>query len=313
MLEDWTKSIRRERIGNYDVIIVPKNTILYSGKSLIHNDKKTNNLNVSFYTTFDVATDYAFNPNLTTLMYTADYSAVYSYKLDNDLILLDMESKENYKRLRDIPNIPRYDENRDILKYLFDDGNERVSYIDIDNKFINWLCNNIKSNTIPVSGYGYTEILRNHNEIMICDNKGITNKIENIYRLLPFINLDYIYETKEGEITNKINVRDIYYIINNKRYNIYPIYYNKIELPYGADIDNNKKIYTKNKNIDKYLYTKELRKILVEYVYRLFNVSSEKEIMRTDYPKSYEDNLKEYNKLLKGEEETKEVKKEDKR
>lgn len=306
MLYDWTKHIIRTTINDYDVIIIPKNSIIYSGKSLKHYlDDGSENIGASFYTTFDVATDYAFNPNLMNSIDPTDYYGVFSYKITKDIVLLDMESSKNYENLHKLSDIPRlkYMNNIDILTYSFNNGNKRYSDVEVDILLINWICKKIEDNVIPVIGYAYTEKMQNHNEIMICSNKAKPKKIENIYRTIPYLDENYIFETKNGVITNKINIKDISYKVNNKVYNI-NINREKSYVVYGGNYDEDIELYKRNKNIDKFMYIKELNNILIEYVYKYFNTDEYKEDYREIFPKSYIENTKLYNKLhnIKGKE-----------
>ena len=272
-IDDWRDKIIREQIGDWFVIRIPKGTILYTGNNLptIGNLKSI----LNYFSTFPVACHYAFNSMSERPVNNPDYRCVYSYILNQDLVLLDMENKGNYHKLNPLISY-------DYFASSFNNGVKRISYnTKIDDEISSILCSIINN----LDGYAYTEYMNNHNEIMLCN----THKINmlNYQYLYRYIRADnnFLYETdKLGNITSKINIsKDIIFNIGKK---VIPI---KIQcdptlFPYGYDKDHN----INNLKTDNFLKNNEVNEIMIEYIKKyIINGKYNYEIMYL-YPKSYD-------------------------
>lgn len=279
-MDNWTSKIIRKTIGIWNIIIIPKGTTIYSGYDLftINNFKK----NYNYYSTFPVACHYAFNNiHKDNPVSNPDYRAVYSYVLNDDLILLDMENQHNYEILKKMAKYPSYQ----MISFAFDNGKRRFSLKDIDNEINKWLCQKISRKTkknVQLDGYAYTENIGNHNEIMICKSTKIDmSKYENIYRYIR-ADKEHIYNVnKKGNILNRIEISKIHFKINDKLIRL-EIRADPTLIPYGYDLDKTIKV---KKIPDNFIKNVNIKRIMDNYV--MIQFLKDKYILKELYPKTH--------------------------
>lgn len=233
---DWTRSIIRRNMNGFDVIVIPKNTILYQGIGLSKRKGKIsmdNDLMKNFFGNLPVASYYAFSSDFS----RGEYGKVITYITIRNLILLDMDSINNYDYLYELGyDVPEgISPNEDIIKYAFGyDKKERkltrYSHQAIDSEFVTWLCDLHLQN---IDGYSYTELPDFHPEVFICDteDKIIIYPLE--YRFVRTYKDDHIIETFDGEYTGTdIPTSSLIYSLGNGKYNVVePIWSNYLYCP----------------------------------------------------------------------------------
>lgn len=297
IIDDWTTKYKKKIIEDLDVFTIPKGTILYRGINIKFIKRKTSQH--IFLSTLPVATIYG---------YSSDYGGnkqmgcVVGYKLPKDIHLLNMESECNYRIIRKNSKIPPalHKQYKDILHEAFNDGKNRYSHEEVDNIIVKWFCRFIKTKKMLkdgnhiISGYAYTSLMNNHNEVMICNKYIDYNNPDVIYRALPYMDINIknnvliddkkykLYETIKGKYTgNNMKIDDLKYEISPGNYifvkNVLnDLYINNVkyveDIPYGSDLDFDK-VIQRNKDIDAFLFEGVFKKKRDEYVKHIFEFS----------------------------------------
>ena len=229
---------KKANINGWIVQIVPKDSILYRGvqsSDYKHTQYLDNEEGFIYYGNFDVAAQYAFGGDFT----AGGAGKIVALHVKQDVTFLDVSEISNFKKLfKMIEANPQLI--RDIeYAYGYDDTHAnptitRISQPDTDYRLSKWFCSFFNSNNLPFQGYGSNFISGFHMEYTFCTNK-ITSYIKpsNLeYRWFSFyrpkflvekgklvINNreDYIFETKNGEMTNNvINIKKPFTIFGKR-------------------------------------------------------------------------------------------------
>ena len=230
--DDWTTVAKKEKRGEWDVLVIPINTMLYRGvyigKHDINNKRQKQQENLSekyYYATFPIAGYYAFDQEYRN---NSAQGKIISYKTNNDICILDMASMDNYKKLETIAN-------KDLKEVLYRAFPLRRNAIarDSDTKddiiFAEEFCKLLDTKIPEVSGYGYTSLPGFHSEIMICGEKQkqpILQSTEWIWT--PYFEEDYILEINNNEFTGeKKHTEDLEYEISGNSDEIHEVEFNQ--------------------------------------------------------------------------------------
>ncbi|BCS83589.1 hypothetical protein QLL95_gp0534 [Cotonvirus japonicus] len=213
MHKNWTEINKK-----YDIfIVIPKNTLIYRGTSVKICDK---NNKYTFYSDFNTATWYAFASDFQ----KGENGKVICMKSNKQLVLLDMDNINTYPFLYHFDNIPKYQENKDVINFAFgydhkksikNQNLKRCSCANIDKSFCDWFIKSIEGK-INIDGYAFSGSKFFHNELMIFDTS-IHNKLELMpieYRFCIYYKKNtlknyYILEIINGFISRSIKDEQI--------------------------------------------------------------------------------------------------------
>lgn len=141
---DWRdKAFESKHLG-YEVLVIPKGTILYSGTYIYKQEPGYS------YATLDTALWYAFCSDFQ----RGDQGKVITLVTNKDLYILDMTKQSNYvyirSKFRDIPT----EGDMDHFEFAFrSNGKERVSNGTIDKELSIWIAKNV-----DLDGWGLKEM-----------------------------------------------------------------------------------------------------------------------------------------------------------
>ncbi len=222
---DWRDRSIEMHQDDYDVIMVPKGTILYVGTSVKYPDDIIVS-NSHYYSNLNTALHYAFSSDYQ----SGEFGKVILIELIEDIFLFDVSKPSNFKQLRSQftvdkkvnsnpfniaeigDQIPMAMENIDVLKYSFGDGSQRCSHYFIDIIFCLWFKKNIKLNGWGLKNMTSWNSSNWHDEIMISDPQKYVKRMPFEYRLKIAQNqcILTLYLTEYGLINQKFPVEDFY-------------------------------------------------------------------------------------------------------
>ena len=229
---------KKANVNGWMVQIVPKGSILYRGvpsSDYKHTQYLDNEEGFIYYGNFDVAAQYAFAGDHT----AGGAGKIVALDVKQDVTFMDVSEISNFKKL-----FKMIEPNPQLIKdikyaYGYDDTHtnptiNRISHPEIDYRLSKWFCSFFNSNNLPFQGYGNDIISGFHTEYIFCTNK-ITSYIKpsNLeYRWFSFYRQeyliekgefienkreDYIFETKNGEMTNNvINIKKPFVIFGKR-------------------------------------------------------------------------------------------------
>ncbi len=214
---DWKQTAVEMEMSGYQILKLTKDTIAYSGVSA--NIPDSTFKGSQYFATLDPALYYGFAGETK----RGDRGKVIIVQATKDIYLLDMTNKSNYMKLRtdfSPEQLPLYGKD-DVLKWAFDDGNNRESHSSIDEIFSDWLCKNLK-----LDGWAIRQMKAGsknwHDEIMICNPSHSLIRLPYEFRATIFrvnkqtwaskIILTYngkIIRTFEEDPSNKNRIKDL--------------------------------------------------------------------------------------------------------
>lgn len=217
IITDWTKSISKNKFGQFDVIIIPKNTLLHHGMHVYEKNNLYGRKMNNFFGNLPVASYYAFSSDYS----KGEHGKVITYMTVDDLILLDMDSLDNYDRLYKLcSDVPKYID-KDVIEYAFGYNHKekqlkRYSHPLIDCAFVKWLS---KINLQGIDGYSYIKLPGFHSEVFIFKIRDKINRYPLEYRFVKTYKREHIIETFNGEYTgNDIPVSSLSYNIPKEKF-----------------------------------------------------------------------------------------------
>lgn len=231
-LENKTTKIT---IDGWVVLIVPKDTIMYRGVKVTdykHTQYLDNSEGFIYFGNFDVAAVYAFGD--ANMGGTNEAGKIISLIAKQNIIFLDLSVMSNFQKIFETnpPNEIVLDLK---LSYGYDNTEtnptiKRNSDRDADYRLSKWFCAFFYKNNLPFQGYGYNLIANFHMEYILCTNNVSSYLIPtpfeyrwfDFYREKYIFNSktkslnsnnreDYIFETKDGLLTNNVINIDMVY------------------------------------------------------------------------------------------------------
>lgn len=263
----------------FDVIIIPKDVILYRGINTQINNAEINNVQINnaqiknilysntlYFADMETSFKYAFASQNN----KGEQGKAVSFSTKENIILLDMASKRNLKylheqneKLPDQMNINKgkrfihygynykYDTINHCFGYQHNNNKEyqlrRKSVIEIDMVFARFF---ETLNLGEIAGYAYTKIDGFHPEVMIINHQNYLHKHPYEYRYIRSCDKNSIYETFNGSFTGKkFQISDIkdFYVPHEMNYIPNPL--NPYDTFFFPIPNNNTKIEQPNNSI----------------------------------------------------------------
>ncbi len=200
-LHDWKNNGTPIMVNDWICFKIPQNTFIYRGE-----DKSNQSRSFKFYADFETACHYAFSGDFGTVMGS---SRVNEYRCNRDLIFLDFDRIENFRRLEHLyPNLLDY------LKLGFGYSSTTLTIernsTGMDEEIVKLLLPVFKHE--KVDGYISMELPGLHPEICIYQPNTKLEKTRKEFRMNDF---DTLSETVNGLLTgNEISIKSLY-VINN--------------------------------------------------------------------------------------------------
>jgi len=201
---DWQVCSKKEQWGNYHIITIPKNTLLYKGRPIAYNPPYQH----KYYGDRVLASMYAFAASTVKDHipdFTPEDGTIEVYRTTDDLHLINMESIPNYDLMEQLPGYDKKAAANFFSAFGYQKGGRgglnRYSYTKVDHPIADWICS--QPELKGIDGYGYYKIRGFHNEIMLCDAAKI-EKTDYEWRYITYYQPNVIHEVVDDGTGKKV-------------------------------------------------------------------------------------------------------------
>jgi hypothetical protein len=222
---DWTQCVTKDNINGWDILIIPKGTLLFQGVGIRKNylrsiGRISESYADNFFGNLAVASFYAFSSDIA----TGEYGKVLTFNVDKDIILFDADSVSNYDKIYNSGiSVPSSEiGNQDLIEYAFGYTKggtlKRYSHELIDLAFVDWFCKNFTN----FNGYAYLNLPGLTTEVFICDLSLLT-VLDVEYRFVSYYDPKSILKVVSGEFTGEtITFKDLPLFVGGRKIDLRP-------------------------------------------------------------------------------------------
>lgn len=193
---DWQVCSKKEKWNQYDIITIPRDTLLYKGRPIAYNpDLKFKH---RYYGDIILASLYAYEDSGTSQYinnFTAEDGTIEVYRVTKELRLLDMESITNFNLLSELPGYTPEIAMGLNTAFNYTKGGHgglyRRSMTRVDHALSDWICS--QPPLKEIDGYGYYKLKGFHNEVMLCSSDKI-EKTDYEWRYISYYQPEKLHE-----------------------------------------------------------------------------------------------------------------------